>query len=106
MLHSADDLPDEGVIYMADGPICGAFHRAPWPGTWFAHYGAMPEAWGGLVAPARRVLRDFCSGQGAHCIIGWTARENRAAIAFARRIGFIETGTLDGGSVICTEWRV
>lgn len=104
MLDSPDDLPD-WIEYWADGPVCGAFHRAPWEGCWHGHYGVRPDGWGRLVAPARRVLHAFSAHFGAQCIIGWTAAENRSAIAFAKRIGFAETGTLNGGAVICTEWR-
>lgn len=104
MLQSADELPD-GVEYWADGSICGAFHQAPWPGVWFGHYGVKPEGWGNLTNPARRILRQFCERVGASCVIGWTDKDNRAAIAFAKRIGFRETGTIDAGRVIVTEWR-
>ncbi|MDT1061195.1 hypothetical protein RM190_04940 [Paracoccus sp. CPCC 101403] len=105
MLACADDLP-EGVEYRACGPVCGAFHRAPWPGAWFAHYGVKPEAWGRLIEPARAVLTDFAHEADATLFIGWTPASNRAAIAFAKRLGFAVTGTLDGGAVICTEMRV
>jgi len=105
MLDSAEELPD-GVEYRAFGPVCGAFHRAPWPGTWFAHYGVKPEGWGKLVDPARHILREFAIETNATLYIGWTPAGNRAAIAFAKRIGFVVTGTLDGGAVICTEMRM
>ena len=105
MLGSVDDLPDEGFEYWSDGPICGAFHPAPWSGVWFAHYGAHPEGWGSLKIPAQRVLRAFCAASGAACLIGWTNTRNRAAIAFARRLGFEITGTIDAGRVTATEWR-
>lgn len=104
-LNSPDDLPEAGFVYWADGPICGAFHQAPWESVWFAHYGAKPEAWGGLRSPALRVLTGFCGDVGASCILGWTDIENRAAIAFAKRLGFRETGTIDAGRVLQTEWR-
>ena len=104
-LVSADDLPADGFEYWADGPICGAFHRAPWPGIWWGHYGALPEGWGKLREPAQRVLRAFCGAVGASAIVGWTDSNNRAAIAFARRLGFQQTGTIDAGRVIQSEWR-
>lgn len=100
-----NDLPDDGMIYWSEGPICGAFHRAPWDGAWFAHYGALPDGWGRLTAPAKRILQDFSASEGARFLIGWTDVRNRAALAFARRIGFQQTGTLDAGRVIVSEWR-
>lgn len=105
MLESADDLPSEGVEYWSDGPICGAFHKAPWPGVWFAHYGVKPDGWGSLTAPAKHILTAFCEAVKATCVIGWTDAGNRPAIAFAKRIGFRETGSIDAGRVITTEWR-
>lgn len=105
MLDSADDLPADGVEYWADGPICGAFHRAPWPGVWWGHYGVKPEGWGAITAPAQRILRAFCAAEAVSCIVGWTDSQNRAAIAFARRLGFVITGTVDAGRVTQSEWR-
>lgn len=104
-LASPDELLADGFEYWADGPVCGVFHRAPWPGVWWGHYGVMPEGWGKLTAPAKRILTAFCADVGASCIIGWTKRDNRAAIAFARRLGFRQTGTMDAGRVITSEWR-
>lgn len=106
MLHDVADLPADGVEYRALGPVCGAFHRAPWPNAWFLHYGVLPEHWGRLVEPSRVILRDFAAEANVKLFIGWTPAGNRAAIAFAKRVGFVETGTLDGGAVICTEMRV
>lgn len=105
MLHDVADLPAEGVEYRALGPVCGAFHRAPLPGAWFAHYGVLPAFWGRLVEPACTILRDFAVEANATLFIGWTPSGNRAAIAFAKRVGFVQTGTLDGGAIICTEMR-
>lgn len=105
MLDSPDDLPVCGVEYLACGPICGAFHRAPWEGVWFGHYGVQPEGWGRLIEPARAVLAAFLARPDAETIIGWTDSGNRAAISFARRLGFVETGRMHAGRVICTEYR-
>ena len=101
------DLHDDGIEYFAEGGICGAFHRAHWLGVWMAHYGVKPNAWGSLVAPARAVLSEFWDDKKPDLVIGWTDEKNRAAIAFARRIGFIENGrmTLPSGAVIMQEWR-
>lgn len=100
-----DDLPESGFEYWASGPICGAFHPAPWPGLWFAHYGVKPDGWGHLKEPATAIMRAFCAASDARALIGWTDSRNRAAIALARRLGFEITGTMDGGSVTISEWR-
>lgn len=107
MLESADDLPEDRFEYWADGPICGVFHRTAWPGVWMAHYGVKREGWGHLADPARRILRAFWEEHGPERIIGWTDSRNRAALAFARRIGFREDGRmeLNGYAVVMTGWR-
>ena len=108
MLSSPDELPEEGFEYWADGPICGVFHRAPWPRVWMLHYAAKPEGWGGLVEPSRRVLREFWAHHSPQRIVGWTDARNRAALALTRRVGFEEDGRmqLDGHEVVMTGWRL
>lgn len=107
-LHGLDPakLPAEGFLYYAEGPICGAFHQMPWPGLWMAHYGVKPEGWGRLVKPARSVLNQFVADTGAFRVLGWTLASNRAACAFARRIGFAEDGRMPSpdGEIIMTGW--
>ena len=100
------ELHDNGILYRACGPVCGAFHAAPWPGVWMAHYGVKPEAWGQARDPARAILRAFWDEMQPARIVGWTKESNRAAIAFARRIGFTVDGRLDlqGGAVIMQGW--
>lgn len=101
-----DALPDEGFLYLASGPVCGCFHLAPWPGVWMAHYGVRREEWGGLNEPARAVLNAFWDARRPHRIVGWTDHRNRAALAFARRLGFVEDGrmpTLEG-EIIMQGW--
>ena len=107
MLQSPDDLP-EGVEYWADGPLCLMFHPAFWPGVWMVHHAAKPEGWGHLVDPAQRLLRAFWEDHQPERIIGWTDARNRAAIAFARRVGFREDGRmqLNGHEVLMTGWRL
>ena len=101
---TADNLPAD-VEYWAHGPICGAFHLF-WPGVWMAHYGAKPEAWGNLILPARRVLREFWAAKQPERIVGWTKASNRHAVAFAKRIGFEIDGTmpLPGGTIVMQGW--
>ncbi len=83
------------------------FHVAPWPGVWMAHYAAKPEGWGFLVPHARRILDAFWREKEPARIVGWTEAKNRAAVAFARRIGFTEDGrmALPDGVVIMSGWR-
>ena len=101
------DLHDNGIFYRALGGVCGAFHLAPWPGVWMAHYGVQPSSWGRAVEPARLILRAFWAEQQPDRIIGWTKESNRAALAFARRVGFTVDGRLDlpSGTVIMQGWK-
>ena len=89
-----DILPAEGVHYYANGPICGLFHLMHDPGIYMAHYGVMPEGWGRLTFPARTVLAYAFDDLGAERFVGWTDEKNRAALAFAKRIGFKRDGVL------------
>jgi RimJ/RimL family protein N-acetyltransferase len=102
-----DEIPeDEPIEFWASGPICGAFVYGLWPGVWQAHYGVKPEGWGHLIKPATDVLCSFWDARGAQRIIGWTEASNRPAIAFARRLGFVEDGRmpLPSGDVIMQGW--
>ena len=100
---NTDFLPAVGFEYWACGPICGAFQTMPWPGIFMAHYGVKPEGWGQLIKPAQAVLRAFCEAHGAKRIVGWTDSRNRAAIAFALRVGFVIDGEMPG--IVMTGWE-
>lgn len=102
------DLHDDGLEYWAEDGVCGVFHAALWPGVWMAHYGVMPESWGRTIAPARRILAAFWEAKQPQRIIGWTKESNRAALSFARRLGFEIDGRLDlpSGPVIMQGWRI
>ncbi|MBY6005374.1 GNAT family N-acetyltransferase [Salipiger bermudensis] len=99
-------LPEEGFEYWADQHVCGVFHKMPWPGVWGGHYGVKPEGWGRSTEPAKRILRAFWDAHECERIIGWTPESNRAAIAFARRLGFVKDGTmpLGSGNLIMQGW--
>lgn len=102
------DLPDsEAFQYWACGPICGVFHKAPWPGVWMAHHGCKPEGWGRARDYAVAGLRAFWDAERPDLILGWTPEAQRAAVAFAKRCGFVQTGVmrLPGGNVVTSEWR-
>jgi RimJ/RimL family protein N-acetyltransferase len=102
-----DQLPADGVEYWADEGVCGAFHLAPWPGVWMAHYGVKPSQWGKTIPPARRILYAFWKAKQPDRIVGWTLESNRAAISFARRLGFVVDGRLDlKEPVIMQGWSV
>jgi hypothetical protein len=100
-------LPDDGFEYWACGPVCGVFHPAWWPGVWMAHYGMKPEGLGKYVDPSREILMEFWKHKDPERIIGWTDASNRAALAFAKRVGFIKDGEMkiNSGTVVMTGWR-
>lgn len=99
-----DDLPGEPFQYWANGGVCGVFHPDHWPGVWMAHYGVKPEAWGRATEPAKAILNAFWEAEKPRLIIGWTDEANRAALAFAKRIGFTVTGRMSVG-IIMQEWQ-
>ena len=102
LLSSPDDLPETGVVYYATGGVCICFHDAHWPGVVMAHCAVLPEAWGSTVPAGKDILRQFTEDHSPQAIIGWIAETNRAALAFARRLGFEEYGRLElpSGAVI------
>lgn len=103
-----ETLPDDPAFeYWACEGVCGVFHRVAWPGVWMAHYGVKPATWGNTRQPALRILRAFWGSVQPGLIIGWTRADNRAALAFAKRLGFRVHGEMDlpDGKVIEQSWR-
>lgn len=101
-----EQLPDEGFHYYAQDGVCGVFHRIQWPNVWMAHYGVYPSAWGRTTRPALAILSEFWDAEKPALIVGWTDEANRAALSFARRIGFKEHGrmVLPDQTVIMQGW--
>lgn len=106
-LQSPDDIPWEGFEYWADGPVCLIFHMGPWPGVWMVHVAVKPEGRGKIDVAALGLLRAFAQTKGALRIIGWTDASNRAALALARRVGFVEDGRMQVGetSIVMQGWE-
>jgi hypothetical protein len=106
-LDEADDLPDDGFEYWAEGPVCLVFHPGPWSDVWMVHIAVKPEGWGQVEVPALGLLHDFAQTRGAKRIIGWTDARNRAALALARRVGFVEDGRMQIGTteVVMQGWE-
>jgi len=102
-----DNLPDEPFEYWARGGICGVFHQMPAPGVWMVHIAAIPSQWGRLVADARAELAAFWADRTPSRIVGWTPAKFRAALAFSRRVGFVEDGRmrLPDGDIIMSGWE-
>jgi RimJ/RimL family protein N-acetyltransferase len=101
------DLPADGVEYWAEGGVCVVFHPAHWAGVWMAHHGVKPEVWGHATAPAKAILTAFWQEKQPALIVGWTKESNRAALAFARRLGFTVHGRMDlPEPVIMQGWRL
>jgi hypothetical protein len=100
------DLPETGVEYWARDGVCGMFHRSFWPDVWMVHHAVKPEAWGRADAPAKAILRAFWTEKKPRRIIGWTLEGNRAAVAFARRVGFAVDGKMElpSGPVLMQGW--
>lgn len=101
-----EKLPEAGFEYWAQGAVCWAFHLAPWPGVWMAHFAMKPEGWGRSVEDARAVLCEFWAEKKPGRLIGWTPASNRAALAFTRRLGAVRDGVLPmpDGEIIMQGW--
>ncbi len=102
-----EKLPKTGVEYLANGPVCGAFNLGPWPDVWMGHYAVKPEGWGRAVVPALKILNVFWREKMPARIIGWTPESNRAALAFAKRLGFEIDGEMNLGNrvIVMQGWR-
>lgn len=97
-------LHDNGLIYYARGHVCGVFNLGPMPGVWFGHYAVKPEGWGKSDEDAKAVLREFSADFEARAIVGWTDSTFRAALAFAKRLGFEDRGEVVPG-ITEQVWR-
>ena len=102
-----ETLPDDGFEYWANGPVCCVFHAAHWPNVWMVHYGMKRDGIGRYVEPAKEILMEFWQQKQPDRIIGWTDATNRAALAFAKRCGFVKDGEMKlvTGTVVMTGWR-
>lgn len=83
-------------MYYAEGGVCLAFHDVHWPGFVAVHIGVMPEAWGGVDDPVRRLIAEMRAEYDPARVIAWINEDNRAAIALARRTGFAQDGKCPG----------
>lgn len=99
-----ETLPEDGIEYWADGPVCLAFHAAPWPDVWMAHLAVKPDGWGQTQAPVLRVLRAFWTEKKPLRVVAWVEEENRLTLALARRCGFVDDGAFPGVRMI--GWRL
>lgn len=102
-----DTLPDEPFEYWASGPLCGCAHPAPYRDVWMVHFAAKPEGMGQLIPHARALMHEFWDAKKPARLIGWTPVRFRAALAFVRRVGFVEDGILPlpDGEVVMSGWR-
>lgn len=105
MVHP-DQLTDDGFEYYALDGVCGVFHPAMWWGLYMAHYGVLPSAWGRTTEPGKAILRQFWEDRQPEKIIGWTDSRNRAALSYARRLGFREYARLklSESTIVQQEW--
>jgi hypothetical protein len=67
------------------------------------HLAVKPEAWGRLRPHAERLLCAFWTDKQPLRVVAWIGNERRAAIAFARRLGFETDGHLPG--TVMMGWR-
>lgn len=70
------------------------------------HFAVKPEGRGVALPHAKALLHEFWEDREPMRIIGWTPSNLRAAIAFARRAGFVEDGRmpLPNGELIMSGW--
>lgn len=100
------ELPDSPFEYYAFGQVCGAFHETFWPDVHMVHVGMKPDGWGLSDISARAILEHYRAETGSKRITTWIDGNNRAAIAFAARLGFTEDGEMALGTdkVIMMGW--
>lgn len=91
-----DDLPEDGVEYWADGPVCLIFHGTAAVDVWMVHLAVKPEGYGQLIEPTRRILAAFWAEKKPKHIVAWIEDHRAAAIAFARKVGLTEDGRFPG----------
>lgn len=91
-----ETVPDEGLEYWADGPVCLIFHETAHPDVWMVHLAVKPDGWGHLVEPTRRLLAEFWQAKQPRHIAAWIEEHRTAAIAFARKVGLTEDGRFPG----------
>lgn len=104
--YHGDISTEDWMQFRACEGVCGAFHQHLWPGVWMGHLGALKEARGRAVEPAKAILRAFAAEVGAERIIGWVREDNRAALALCRRAGFELDGCLPlAEPVALIGWR-
>ena len=89
-----EELPDEPFEYLAFGNVCGAFHDSFWPGVAMVHVGMKPEGLGRSDAHAMAILHWYAEDRECERITAWIDQRNRAAMAFARRLGFEDDGEM------------
>lgn len=100
------DFHDDGLIFYADGPVCGVAHYGFERGVWMMHYGVKPEGRGRYDKHMLSILNEFWDAVDAKLIIGWTPESNRKALAIAKRLGFTITGYLDlEDRIVMQEWK-
>lgn len=99
-----NSLPEDGCEYWADGPVCLIFHGTAHPGVWMVHLAAKPEGRGRLVDPARRILAEFWAEHEPRCVVAWIEEHRRAAVAYARRVGFRMHGFIPG--TVMMDWSM
>lgn len=102
-----DDLPEDGVAYWADGPVCGVFRDFSWPRVLDVHCGVKPEGWGSTVPHARAILEAVWHYYAPDLIVAQSLAKNRAVLAMNKRLGFEVIGTLPTPeSVVIQAWRL
>jgi hypothetical protein len=98
-----DTIPENGCEYWADGPVCLIVHQTAANGIWMVHLAVKPKAWGFLTAPAERLLCEIWTEKKPLRIVAWINKDRRAAISFARRVGFQVDGHLP--NTVMMGWR-
>lgn len=100
------DLPEDGVAYWADGPVCAAFRDFSWPRVLDVHCGVKPEGWGRTVPHARAILEAVWAFYAPELIVAQSLERNRAVLAMNRRLGFEVIGTMQTPErVVIQGWK-
>lgn len=103
--HDLACVYDNGGIALGVKGVPGAVIFVPMgEGVYEGHVMFLPEVRGAVAFQAARdIVGWLFTVPGVTAIHGHTPRVNRAALAFARKLGFVPTGTVEVAGIECVS---